>query len=88
VAEPPLVDRVVPASEALAAAHALAARIARNGPLAVAATKQVLERARDWPLEEFWERQEAFVAPVRASADAGEGSAAFLERREPVWSGR
>jgi enoyl-CoA hydratase len=59
-----------------------------NGPLAVAATKQVLERARDWPLAEFFERQEEYVAPVRASADAGEGAAAFVEKREPVWSGR
>jgi enoyl-CoA hydratase/carnithine racemase len=59
--------------------------VGRAGQLA---TKQVLERARDWPLAEFFERQEEYVAPVRASADAGEGAAAFVEKREPVWSGR
>jgi enoyl-CoA hydratase len=83
-----LVDRVVGDGEALAAARELAATIARNGPLAVAATKRVIEQARDWPLDEFFDRQEAIVAPVRSSEDAREGAAAFVEKRSAVWRGR
>jgi len=83
-----LVNRLVPAGEALPAALEIAATIARNAPLAVRASKQVLLSSPDWPAEEAFTRQEAIVAPVRSSQDALEGATAFKERREPRWRGR
>jgi enoyl-CoA hydratase len=83
-----LVNRVVDEGTALAAAVQLADLIAGNGPLAVAATKQVVQAAVSWSPEEMWERQDEIVRPVFASEDAREGSTAFAERRPPVWRGR
>jgi enoyl-CoA hydratase len=82
-----LVSRLTEPGGALAGALDLAARIARNGPLAVRATKQVVSQGGDWPAADRWKRQEALLAPVFTSADAREGARAFAEKREPVWSG-
>jgi enoyl-CoA hydratase len=83
-----LVNRVVDEGTALDAAVELAGVIAANGPLAVAATKQVVLSAPTWGPEEMWARQDEVVGPVFTSEDAREGSAAFAERRAPVWRGR
>jgi enoyl-CoA hydratase len=83
-----LVQEVVPDGRALAAALVLAQRIASNAPLAVATSKRILADSADWPREEWFARQEAYVGPVLASADAREGAAAFTAKRPPVWTGR
>ncbi len=83
-----LINRLVPAGEALAAAQELARSVAANGPLAVRATKQVMSGARDWSAEERFIRQREITEPVRASDDAKEGARAFAEKRSPVWHGR
>ncbi|MFD2094344.1 crotonase/enoyl-CoA hydratase family protein [Blastococcus deserti] len=83
-----LVNRVVDDGSALEAAVELAGTIAANGPLAVAATKQVVQSLPSWTPVEMWDRQDEIVRPVFASEDAREGSTAFAERRSPVWRGR
>jgi enoyl-CoA hydratase len=83
-----LLTQVVPAGEALAAAHELAAAIAANGPLAVRASKQIVTEAPGWPADEAFARQQAIYEPVRASADATEGARAFKEKRAPAWRAR
>ncbi len=83
-----LVNRVVDDGGALDAALELAAVIAANGPLAVAATKRIVREAPGWSPAEAWDRQQEVIAPVFASDDAREGAAAFAERRDPVWRGR
>jgi enoyl-CoA hydratase len=83
-----LVNRVSEPGEAVSEAISLAATIAANGPLALTATKRVLNEAVDWPDAEFFARQGEIVAPVMSSEDAREGSVAFAEKREPVWRGR
>jgi enoyl-CoA hydratase len=82
-----LVNRLTEPGQALSGALDLAARIARNGPLAVRATKQVMSHAGDWSEEDRWKRQRALLDPVFTSADAREGALAFAEKRAPVWSG-
>jgi enoyl-CoA hydratase len=82
-----LVNRLVPPGTALPAAIELAESIARNGPLAVAATKRILTECRDWPIDEEFERQREISVPVRESADAREGALAFKEKRPPRWTG-
>jgi enoyl-CoA hydratase len=83
-----LVNRVTEPGGAVEAALELAGRLARNGPLALIASKQILQQQFDWSAEEMWERQGAISGPVFASEDAKEGANAFKEKREPVWQGR
>jgi enoyl-CoA hydratase len=83
-----LVNRVTEPGGAVDAALELAAAIARNGPLALDATKEILLRQADWTEEEFWREQGELVAPVMSSEDAREGATAFSEKRDPVWKGR
>lgn len=83
-----LVNRVVPSGQALAAATALARTIAANGPLAVRASKQVIEQSQDWPHGGAIARQQPFLDAVFRSADAIEGARAFAEKRAPVWKGK
>ena len=83
-----LVNVLTAPGEALDGARALAARIAANGPLAVAATKQIIARQHDWDLADAWAQQDPVVAPVMQSADAREGARAFAQKRAPVWTGR
>jgi enoyl-CoA hydratase len=83
-----LVNRLTEPGGALEAALELAATIAANGPLALAATKAIMTRSSDWSDAEFFTRQAEIIAPVMSSEDAREGATAFAERREPVWKGR
>ncbi|WP_329530342.1 crotonase/enoyl-CoA hydratase family protein [Streptomyces sp. NBC_01450] len=83
-----LVNRVVPEGQALEAALQLAGRVAENAPLAVRCAKAVASAAPGWPQDEVWRRQAPFSDAVFASQDAQEGARAFVERREPKWTGR
>jgi enoyl-CoA hydratase/carnithine racemase len=81
-----LVNQVVPASDVLETAIRLAGRIARNGPLALQATKQMVraaiaDHAGAKALQDEWQPK------IFGSNDAREGATAFIERRDPVWTG-
>jgi enoyl-CoA hydratase len=82
-----LVNRLVPAGQALEAARELAGRIALGGPLALIATKRVIVESADWGSDEAFQRQGEIITPVFTSADAREGAMAFAEKRPPVWRG-
>jgi enoyl-CoA hydratase len=83
-----LVNRLTEPGKALEAALELAETIAANGPLALAATKQVMVESADWSDAEFFARQRPIIDPVFNSEDAREGATAFAERRDPEWKGR
>ena len=83
-----LVNALTEPGEALDGARRLAARIAVNGPLAVAATKQIITQQQDWDSGDVWARQESLLRPVFLSEDAREGALAFAEKRPPAWKGR
>jgi enoyl-CoA hydratase len=83
-----LVNRLVPDGSALEGALRLAEVIAANGPMAVAATKQIARAQADWTAAEGWQRSAEAYKPVFASQDAQEGAVAFAEKRAPVWRGQ
>jgi enoyl-CoA hydratase len=83
-----IVNRLAEPGGAIDAARELAAAIVANGPLAIAASKQILSAAMDWTEAEAWERQGAIAGPISASEDAREGATAFAEKRPPVWRAR
>lgn len=86
-AEHGLVTTVTPSGEAVEQAMALAERVARNAPLAVAASKQLINAAVDHTASEFWDLQNNLFGPVFGSNDAKEGPKAFAEKRPAEWSG-
>ena len=82
-----LVNAVVPPDQVLPAALEFADRIAANGPLALAATKELV-RLGVVDHQKAKERAGELVQTVFGSDDAKEGARAFVEKRPPVWTGR
>jgi enoyl-CoA hydratase/carnithine racemase len=82
-----LVGRVVPHDELLPTAHALAARIAANPPLAVQQLKAGLRRTLDPDWTDLGAWVSATLAQLFTTADHREGVRAFLEKRPPRFTG-
>jgi enoyl-CoA hydratase len=83
-----LVNRLAEPGSAVDVALELAGKLTENGPLALAASKRILQEQFDWSSSEMWEKQAAISGPVFVSEDAKEGASAFKEKRAPVWRGR
>ena len=83
-----LINHVVPDGQALAKAKEIAARIAKNGPIAVKAIVATLRETETLPEEAAFTIEQQHGMTVMATEDAKEGPRAFLEKREPVFRGR
>src|SRR5690349_17082492 len=83
-----VVNRLTEPGTAVDTAIELAQQIVKNAPLALMASKEIIQKAVDWTEEEGWARQGEISGPVFTSEDAREGATAFAEKREPVWRGR
>jgi enoyl-CoA hydratase len=83
-----IVNRLADQGQAVGVARDLAEAIAVNAPLAVDASKQIIQSTGDWTEAEAWEKQGHLTVPVFNSEDAQEGATAFAEKRPPVWRGR
>ena len=83
-----VVNRLAEPGSAVDVALELAERLAKSGPLALVASKRILQEQYDWSTAEMWEKQGAISGPVFASDDAKEGASAFKEKRDPTWKGR
>ena len=82
-----LVNRIVPADDVMDLAMQFARRMARNGPLAMRAAKEVMVTSNGLPLDEAFTIESRVAGRVMRSADAIEGPRAFIEKREPRFTG-
>ncbi|HUY64733.1 MAG TPA: crotonase/enoyl-CoA hydratase family protein [Acidimicrobiales bacterium] len=83
-----LVNRVVPSSQLMDEAMALAERIADNAPLAVRCSKKVMLGSADLAEADAWALNDSTFSEIFTSADAMEGAVAFAEKRAPNWQGK
>lgn len=87
-----LVNAVVPPSDLLEAARALAERVATCAPLSLRAIKEMDRATEGMGMEAAYRETREGDLPIYRglydSADATEGMAAFTEKRAPNWSGR
>jgi enoyl-CoA hydratase/carnithine racemase len=83
-----LVEKVVPREELNETALGIARTIASRSPHSVAVLRELARTTRDLPLEEGLRREAYAFRQCLASEDGAEGVAAFLEKREPSFSGR
>ena len=83
-----LVERVVPRAELHEAALGIARTIAARSPVSVAILRELARTTRDLPLEEGLRREADGFRRCLESEDGAEGVTAFLEKREPQFTGR
>jgi enoyl-CoA hydratase/carnithine racemase len=83
-----LVNRVVPADQLEAATRALAEKIAGSSAYTVRIGKQAFYRQIDLPQHEAYEYTRDVMVENTRAADAQEGISAFLQKRQPRWTGR
>lgn len=83
-----LVNRVVADEDLAAATAGLAAGIAAKSASVVALGKATYRAQRDLPLVDAYAHTSEVMARNLAAADAAEGIGAFLDKREPTWTGR
>jgi enoyl-CoA hydratase len=83
-----LVTRVVPNEELQSVARTLMTQILANGPLALALTIDAVHRGLGMSLETGLTLESSYFGVLAASADAVEGTGAFLEKRAAKFVGR
>jgi enoyl-CoA hydratase/carnithine racemase len=83
-----LVNHVVPAEELADRTAALAAEIAANAPLAVRAIKRMMRAAETETFEQNVHHVFLQLLPLLRTADFAEGVAAYMEKRDPDFTGR
>ncbi len=82
-----IVQGVYPQAQLMAEATKLAETINANGPIVVQGTKEYIYNSLDMPLSQAETIEGVYYARIRQSPDYDEGSAAFVERRRPEFSG-
>ena len=83
-----LLSRVVPAGMLREQTEELVQALAGKPPAAVRLGKAAFLAAMESPLPAGLEAMQAQLSLLNTSQDAGEGVAAFLQKRQPVWTGR
>ncbi|MGQ0574214.1 MAG: enoyl-CoA hydratase [Pseudonocardia sp.] len=86
-AEIGLVNRVVPVGELDKVVDELAARLAAGPPVALASTKRLLDESASMGFEQALDREALAQAVNLMGADVAEAFVAFLEKREPGFTG-
>ncbi len=80
-----LISEVVPADQLLQRGREIAAVIARNAPLSIQMTKELLETLPGMEIDRALKASVEYNARMRETQECHEGVTAFLEKREPGW---
>ncbi len=80
-----LVEEVVGQGEGKSAAIALAAKVAKQSPVAVTACKRLIQKNRIMPINKVLIQERQAFVDLFDSVDQTEGVQAFLDKRKPVW---
>ena len=83
-----LVNRVVAHDDLWAASWELADRLAKNAPIPMAFAKRGLQNFQKWDLSQAIDYEAFVLEVVMKSQDIKEGFTAFLEKREPKFTGQ
>ncbi|MGV2874209.1 enoyl-CoA hydratase [Colwellia sp. E150_009] len=83
-----LVEEIVAKGEGKTAAIALAAKVAKQSPVAVSACKSLIQKNRVMPVAQALPQERQAFVDLFDSADQTEGVQAFLEKRQPVWKNK
>ncbi len=83
-----LVDRVVPQADLVDEAVNLAKNLAQKAPRAIALAKMAINEGISLPLADALDLEAQLFGQVAATQDRREGASAFLEKRQPRWSGK
>jgi enoyl-CoA hydratase len=82
------VRAVVPRSELMDTARALAAELATKSPIALRLAKEAMNRVEHLPLKEAYRTEQDYTARLATFEDATEARAAHAEKRPPSWKWR
>jgi enoyl-CoA hydratase len=82
------VNRVVPAAELMSVAEGIMKQMLANAPLALSAILDGIRRGADAPPSSLYELEAMNFSGLASTDDMREGTAAFLEKRQPRFSGR
>jgi len=82
-----LVDQVVPARQLKARTMTLAQTIATKSPIALSMIKEAARASVRAPLDDGIRHEQSLASVVFASKDLQEGLRAFLEKRQPKFTG-
>ncbi len=83
-----LVEECVEQGQALGAALRLAAQVSRQSPTAVRYCKELIQGARQQPMNSMLPRERERFVDLFALEDTREGVDAFLNKRPPQWTGK
>jgi enoyl-CoA hydratase/carnithine racemase len=82
-----MVNKVVPHDDLMPAVYDLAGRIAKNAPIPIALAKRGLQNFNRWDLPQALDYEAYALSACRKSEDVEEGFKAFLEKRDPKFTG-
>lgn len=80
-----LVSRLVPPTDLMPTAQAIATKICGNGPVALWACKELNRRTRYMSLDDSLSLFKSITGPILKMDDTREGITAFFEKRPPAW---
>src|SRR5437870_1052426 len=83
-----LLNAILPREQLLAHCIQVAGKIAQRGPLAVARAKRLVERRYDIPLRAANRQEAESFALLFDTEDRREGMRAFIEKRQPKFTGK
>ncbi len=83
-----LAEEVVAKGEGKATAIALAAKVAKQSPVAVSACKTLIQKNREMPISQALPQERQAFIDLFDSEDQKEGVQAFLDKRKPVWKNK